>query len=71
LAHAYWDVRQFLEDEVLVCVHAAADGITKSDAVTARQQALIELFCDVAIELFNLRSYLGRRSRWWRCCLAS
>lgn len=59
LAQAYWDLRQFLEDEVLVCVHAAADGVTKSSAVTARQQALIELFCDVAIELFSMRSYLG------------
>jgi hypothetical protein len=59
LAQAYWDLRQFLEDEVLVCVHAAADGVTKSGAVAARQAALIELFCDVAIELFSMRSYLG------------
>ena len=58
-ATAYWDVRQFFEDEVLVCVHAAADGVTQSDAVTARQQALIQQLVDVALELFAARCYPG------------
>ena len=40
----YWKLRQYVEDETLVCVHAAADGVTNSDQVIARQVRSLSTF---------------------------